>query len=167
MVIYTKQGGPLRLVPVAGVLPTGEDAARPAPERRSSIDTFNAIWMEELKASGHPMTFPGMTWAELGECYARLAGETPVIDNGPQLDSPMPTIDRNKTASGMLIHVAIPGTGIRTLAIDLDGQGMLRRVEITEQRAYQVVKQDKPGEFKPFQQKPVPAFKPVPGSDKW
>jgi hypothetical protein len=155
--IYPAQGGPVRLVPVAGSLPNGaEDLKKAAAARESSIQTFNAVWSEELEASGHPMTFPGLTWAELGECYARMTGEVPVIEQDPASAMPLPTIDRVHPAKGMLIHVAQTGDradgAVRTVLIDLDPTGMLQSASIAEQPAFQVIHPAGSGEFKVVKQ---------------
>ena len=111
------QGG-IVLVPLVG--------PGPAVERAGTITTFNHVWSDELQRSGHPDSFPGITWGGLADCYLALANEQrgPRVETGP-VDDPSGIDLKKLPVHSVLVPLQPIGPRSRSVSIEFDGHGLI------------------------------------------
>lgn len=109
------------LVPLFGIHRNGD---APVVERAETISAFDAVWADELRRAGRGDAFAGLSWSGLAECYLRLSGEQPVVDEEehPQGAEPEP-IDMKQPVSAVLVPLAGPGS--RSGWVHFDPKGMV------------------------------------------
>jgi hypothetical protein len=131
--IYSRAGNDIRIVPW-NVNPNF--ASRFASIRKSTISTFNSILSEEQSAPGKNIQMHDIDRISLARCYARLAGERPLVVPNTTSAHRVDSIGQQDIESNSISSVSIEVIGrpsvITTLSLNFNQQGLLERVIRTE-----------------------------------
>ena len=130
MAVSSHADGKVAIIPITGAVTR---KPIPAVDNPITIAAFNAIWSDELQHSPTPYTLPGLTWGAFAQCYASMAGETPVsVPVDPTIVPDPPFNLKTARVSNMQIPIATSTPGIlsQSVSLSLDESGLVRDAKL-------------------------------------
>ena len=106
----------------------------PASVRKSTIASFNEIWLEERGGTAQTSPVSGLNWASLAACYAEFAGEQlflPPNVHRSEIIAPKTTLDFEHAKPSKVVFTVSTEPKSASLSLDFDRFGLVTGVART------------------------------------